>query len=83
MKMPTTYFLLNVTLNQEQTVIDHIKKSLSDVSNIAFDIQGVFGVYDIVLKVTSDSEDSLRNTVMGKIRSIQNIQSSITMIVNE
>ena len=81
--MPTTYFLLNVTLNQEQPVIDHIKKSLSEISDIIFDIQGVFGVYDIVLKVTSDSEDSLRNIVMSKIRSIQNIQSSITMIVNE
>ena len=81
--MPTTYFLLNVKLNQEQSVIDHIKKSLSGISNIIFDIQGVFGVYDIVLKVTSDSEDSLRNVVMSKIRSIQNIQSSITMIVNE
>ena len=83
MKMPTTYFLLNVTLNQEQSVIDHIKKSLSEISNVIFDIQGVFGVYDIVLKVTSDSEDSLRNTVMSKIRSIKNIQSSITMMVNE
>ncbi|RDJ30892.1 MAG: Lrp/AsnC family transcriptional regulator [Crenarchaeota archaeon] len=81
--MPTTYFLLNVTLNQEQSVIDNIKNSLSEIANIIFDIQGVFGVYDIVLKVTSDSEDSLRNTVMSKIRSIQNIQSSITMIVNE
>ena len=81
--MPTTYFLLNVTLNQEQPVIDHIKKSLSEISDIIFDIQGVFGVYDIVLKVTSDSEDSLRNIVMSKIRSIQNIQSSITMMVNE
>ncbi|KAF6243401.1 transcriptional regulator [Nitrosopumilus sp. b1] len=81
--MPTTYFLLNVTLNQEQSVIDNIKNSLSEIADIIFDIQGVFGVYDIVLKVTSDSEDSLRNAVMNKIRSIQNIQSSITMIVNE
>ena len=81
--MPTTYFLLNVTLNQEQSVIDNIKNSLSEIANIIFDIQGVFGVYDIVLKVTSDSEDSLRNAVMNKIRSIKNIQSSITMIVNE
>ena len=67
--MPTTYFLLNVTLNQEQSVIDHIKKSLSEISDIIFDIQGVFGVYDIMLKVTSDSEDS-KVDVLVKLRGI-------------
>ncbi len=48
--MPTAYFLLNVALNHETEVIDKVKQILTDQQSIDFEIQGVYGVYDIIVK---------------------------------
>ena len=81
--MPTAYFLLNVALNHESDVISEIKDVLGKLSSIKFDIQGVFGIYDIVVKVSSTNEDDIRRTAINNIRSIEYIQSAITMFVND
>lgn len=80
--MPTAYFLLNVTLNHEVEVIDKIKKMLSEQS-IDFEIQGVYGVYDIIVKVSADSDEKIRNLGLEKIKTIEDIQSTVTMMVND
>lgn len=80
--MPTAYFLLNVTLNYEVEVIDKIKKMLSEHS-IDFEIQGVYGVYDIIVKVSADSDEKIRNLGLEKIKTIGDIQSTVTMMVND
>ena len=81
--MPTAYFLLNVTLNHEVDVIEKIKKILSAEKAIEFDIQGVFGVYDIIVKITSDTDEQIRHLALDKIKDIDLIQSAITMMVNQ
>jgi len=81
--MPTAYFLLNVVLNHEAEVIDKIKKILAEQQSLDFQIQGVYGVYDIIVKVTADSDDKIRNLGLEKIKTIENIQSTITMMVND
>ncbi len=81
--MPTAYFLLNVALNHEAEVIDEVKKILTAQQSIIFEIQGVYGVYDIVVKITADSDDKIRHLALEKIKSIKNIQSAITMMVND
>lgn len=81
--MPTAYFLLNVSLNHEAEVINIIKKFFSEEKSIDFEIQGVYGVYDIILKITADSEEKIRHLGLDKIRTIENIQSTITMMVND
>lgn len=81
--MPTAYFLLNVALNHEAEVIETIKKIFSEEKSINFEIQGVYGVYDIILKVAADSEDKIRHFGLDKIKTIENIQSTITMMVND
>jgi DNA-binding Lrp family transcriptional regulator len=43
----------------------------------------VYGVYDIVLKLSSDDIDTLRSTVTNKIRKITSVQSTLTMMVIE
>jgi len=81
--MPTAYFLLNVALNHEVEVIEKIKKILKDEKSIDYELQGVFGIYDIIVKITSDSDDNIRRLALDKIKQINNIQSAITMMVND
>ena len=81
--MPTAYFLLNVVLNYEAEVIDKIKKILTEEQSLDFEIQGVYGVYDIIVKITADSDDKIRNFGLEKIKTIEDIQSTITMMVND
>jgi len=81
--MATAYFLLNVAINHEAEVIDEVKQILNEQSSINFEIQGVYGIYDIIIKITADSDDKIRNLALEKIKSIKTIQSAITMMVND
>ncbi len=81
--MSTAYFLLNVALNHEAEVIDAVKQILTKQQSINFEIQGVYGVYDIIIKITADSDDEIRHLALEKIKSIKTIQSAITMMVND
>ena len=58
-----------------------LKEILSDEKDIKYEIQGVYGVFDIVLKLSSDDIDTLRSTITNKIRKITSVQSTLTMMV--
>lgn len=81
--MPTAYFLLNVALNHEHEVIENIKNTLNQERSIDYELQGVYGVYDVIIKVTADSDDKIRHLALEKIKTIDKIQSAITMMVND
>ena len=79
--MPTAYFLMNIALNHENEVIERIKEILESDDMLDYEIQETFGIYDLVLKITAKSDDDLKHVLLEKIRSIDNIQSAITMMV--
>ena len=79
--MPTAYFLMNIAINHENEVIRKIRDALESDVMLDFEIQGTFGVYDLVLKITAKSDDELRYVLLEKIKPIDNIQSAITMMV--
>ena len=81
--MPTAYVLINSDLGTDESIISKIKEILNDEKNIEFTTQGVYGIYDIVLKISSDNTDILRNIITYKIRKINNVQSTLTMMVVE
>ena len=81
--MPTAYFLLNVVLNHELEVLEKIKKILSAEKSLQHDMQGVFGVYDIIVKITAETDEQIRHLALDKIKEIDKIQSAITMMVNQ
>ena len=81
--MPTAYVLLNSDLGSDESIITEAKKILASEKNIQFEIQGVYGVYDIVLKITTDTTDHLRSIITNKIRKINKVQSTLTMMVIE
>jgi len=81
--MPTSYILINSDLGADEAIIKKIKESLADEKDTQYKIKGVYGVYDIVLKLTSDNADTLRSTITNKIRKITSVQSTLTMMVIE
>ena len=81
--MPTAYVLINSDLGTDESIITKIKEVLSAEKNVEFTTQGVYGIYDIVLKIISDNTDILRNIITYKIRKINNVQSTLSMMVVE
>ncbi|HIA97535.1 MAG TPA: Lrp/AsnC family transcriptional regulator [Candidatus Nitrosopelagicus sp.] len=81
--MPTAYVLINSDLGTDESIISKIKEILKDEKDVEFTTQGVYGIYDIVLKISSDNTDILRNIITYKIRKINKVQSTLTMMVVE
>ncbi|NDB32230.1 MAG: Lrp/AsnC family transcriptional regulator [Nitrosopumilaceae archaeon] len=71
----TAYVLINCDLGSEQKVIDQIKP-LDGVK----EIKGVFGAYDILAKIETPNAESLRDTITWKIRKIDRIRSTLTLM---
>tara|TARA_B100000745_G_scaffold101971_1_gene65154 strand:+ start:151 stop:408 length:258 start_codon:yes stop_codon:yes gene_type:complete len=81
--LPTSYILINSDLGTDESIITKIKGILGDENNIQYEIQGVYGVFDIILKLSSDDINTLRSTITNKIRKITSVQSTLTMMVIE
>jgi len=81
--LSTSYILINSELGTDEAIIGKIKEILDSESNIQYEIQGVYGVYDIILKLSSDDINTLRSTITNKIRKITSVQSTLTMMVIE
>ncbi len=76
------FVLLNSDLGSDEGIIAEIKEILSN-ENVKFEVRGVYGVYDIVLKLSSDDAENLRSIITNKIRKISKVQSTLTMMVIE
>ena len=79
--MPISYVLINSDLGTDESIIIKIKEILENEKEIEYEIQGVYGVYDIILKLSSDNVDTLRSSITNKIRKITSVQSTLTMMV--
>ena len=81
--MPIAYVLINSDLGTDVSIITKIKEVLTERNDVQYEIQGVYGVFDIILKLSSANSDVLRSIITNKIRKINNIQSTLTMTVIE
>ena len=79
--MSTAYVLINSDLGKDVDIIAKIKEILESEKDISFEIQGVYGVYDIIVKISSDDSAHVLSIVTNQIRKIENIQSTLTMVV--
>ena len=80
--MPTAYVLLNSDLGSDESIINEVKQILVE-EGVTFEVQGVYGVYDIILKLSSDNAEQLRAIITNKVRKISKVQSTLTMMVIE
>ena len=76
--MKIAYVLINCDLGHETTIIDELKH----LDNVK-EVHGVFGAYDILAKVESDSVENLRDTITWKIRKLNRVRSSLTLMAIE
>lgn len=81
--MPTAFVLINSELSHDEEIIGKIKEILDVDSDLKYQIQGVYGIYDIVLKVSSDDGTKLRKILTNEIRKIDKVKSTLTMMIIE
>ena len=73
--METAFVLINCDLGFEEQIIEELKH-ISDVK----EVHGTFGAYDLIAKVETDETAALRETITWKIRKIDKVRSTITLM---
>jgi DNA-binding Lrp family transcriptional regulator len=81
--MPTTYILINSDLGSDVEIIKKIKEILDKEKDVQYEVQGVYVVYDIIVKISSNSMEKLRGIITNNIRKIDKVYSTLTMMVIE
>ena len=81
MCVPTAYILINSDLGTDVSIIEYLNKTLAEEKDIQFEVNGVYGVYDIIVKLTSENGETLRGIITNKVRKIDHVQSTLTMMV--
>ena len=76
--METAYVLVSCDLGFDAEIIDEIKQ-LEDVKEVL----GIFGAYDILVKVESDQIGTLKDVITWKIRKLNRVRSTLTLMVTE
>jgi len=76
--MAIAYVFINCDLGYEAEIIDEIKQ-LEDVK----ETHGVFGVYDILVKLESANVENLRDIITWKIRKLNRVRSTLTLMVTK
>ena len=76
--MPKAFVFVNVVAGAETEVLKRLRE-VPEVKEAYF----MYGVYDIVAKVESDSMDRLKEVITWKVRRLDKIRSTLTTIVVE
>ncbi len=72
------FVLINADLGAEEELV----KELRGIENVK-EVYVVYGVYDIVAKIGSDTMEKVKETITWKIRRLDKVRSTLTMIVVE
>jgi len=76
--MAIAYVLISCDLGFDAEIVDEIKQ-VEDVK----EVRGVFGAYDILVKLESANAETLRETIMWKIRKLNRVRSTLTLMTIE
>jgi DNA-binding Lrp family transcriptional regulator len=76
--MPMAFVLINTETGSESKVLAALKK-IDAVTEAYL----VYGVYDVVAKVKADTMDEVKEIVTYQVRRLDNVRSTLTMIVIE
>jgi len=76
--MEIAFVLINCDLGCEKVIIDELKH-LDHVKHV----HGVFGAYDILVRVESENIESLRDAITWKIRKLNRVRSTLTLMVTK
>jgi len=76
--MATAYVLITCDLGFDVEIIDEIKQ-LEEVK----EVHGIFGAYDIIVKLKSDNVENLKDVITWKIRKLSSVRSTLTLMTME
>ncbi len=76
--MATAYVLITCDLGFDVEIIDEIKQ-LEEVK----EVHGIFGAYDIIVKLESDDVENLKDVITWKIRKLSSVRSTLTLMTME
>jgi len=76
--VPFAYVLINCELGSENETIEKIRKVPEVV-----DVYRVFGVYDIIVRISSNNLETLKEIITWKIKKLDKVRSALSMIVTE
>jgi DNA-binding Lrp family transcriptional regulator len=67
-------------INAELLFIENVINKLKEVPEIV-DVYKVQGIYDIIVRVNSDTEEKLKELVSERVRRIDRITGTVTVII--
>lgn len=74
--MAMAYVLINVEIGSE----DEVFRNLDPISEVK-EAHLLYGVYDIIARIETETMQELKDTVSLKIRRLDKVRSTLTMIV--
>lgn len=77
-EMPQAFVLVNAEVGSENEAL----KQLRTIEQVK-EAYMVYGVYDIVAKVEAETMDKLKAIISSKVRRLNKVRSTLTMIVIE
>ncbi len=72
------YVLINVESGSEDNVLKELRKM-----NSVEEAYVSYGVYDLVVRVKADTMEELKTSISQKIRTIDQVRSTLTLILME
>jgi len=69
------FVLLNTELGQESKIIE----ALEGVEQITT-IYSLYGIYDLIIEMEADTMDKVKEIVFNKVRRLDNVKSTITLL---
>jgi len=75
--MEMAYVLIVSKTSSEQ----HVMEKLLRIDEIK-EVNRVWGAYDVVIKVVGPTSDAVREIITGKIRIVEGIKTTISLIVS-
>ena len=76
--MPMAYVLINT----EPKFMEDVVATLEKLDSV-IEIFPVYGVYDVVAKIQANTMDEHKDIVTWKVRSLEKVRSTITMLILE
>jgi DNA-binding Lrp family transcriptional regulator len=76
--MPKAFVLMNAELGSEDSLVSDLRK----IDSVR-EVYHVYGVYDIVAQVEADTMEKVKETITWKLRKLNGVKSTLTMIVME
>ncbi len=73
--MATAFVLINCEIGHEHYIIQQLR----GIAGIK-EVHGTFGAYDILAKIELETAEKLRETISWKIRKIERIRSTLTLM---